>query len=74
MAEVHDKEEPYAKGMDSHKTAVERAREYGIDISLIEEKLKLTPTERLKGLQNWMEFTEELRRARERDLNKNDGT
>ena len=54
MAEVHDKEEPY-------KTAVDRAREYGIDISLIEENLKRTPTERLEAMISMLEFTDEAR-------------
>ena len=62
MAEVHDKDESY-------KTAVERAREFGIDISLIEENLKRTPTERLEAMISMLEFTDEARTslARQRD-------
>jgi hypothetical protein len=54
---------------DNTKSAVERAREFGIDISLTEENLRRTPMERLKGLEEWMKFIEEARRARERDFN-----
>ncbi len=54
MSKVHDKEEPY-------KTAVERAREYGIDISLLEMNLKRTPTERIEAMISVLEFVEEAR-------------
>ena len=62
MAIVHDKEESY-------KSAVERAREFGIDISLIEENLKRTPSERLESMISMLEFTDEARvsLARQRD-------
>jgi hypothetical protein len=32
----------------SHMTAVQRAEAFGIDISLIDENLRLTPTERIR--------------------------
>ena len=54
MAEVHDKEEPY-------KTAIERAQEFGIDISLLEENLKRTPTERIEAMISVLEFVEAAR-------------
>lgn len=49
---------------DKKQSAIERAREYGIDITLIESNLRLTPTERLQELQEWMENLEEFDRAR----------
>ena len=62
MAIVHDKQ-------DSYKSAVERAREFGIDMSLIEENLKQTPSERLESMISMLEFTDEARvsLARQRD-------
>jgi len=52
------------------KTAVERAVEFGIDISLLIENLKLTPTERLRKSQRALEailtLREEAARARSR--------
>jgi len=38
----------------------------GVDVTLIEESLRLTPTERLEKLQRFLEFHEELLRARAR--------
>lgn len=55
-----------------NKSAIEQAREYGIDISLLEENLKKTPTERLLHLQETMKFFDEVRRARERDLKRSE--
>ena len=51
--------------------AIDRAREFGIDISLIEENLKRTPTERLEAMISMLEFTEEARAALARQRNKN---
>ena len=45
-------------------SAIERAREYGIDISLLESSLKLTVEQRLRRLQDWVEFAEKLTYAR----------
>ena len=42
-------------------TAVERAREYGIDISLLESSLQLTPTERLIRAQDLLALGEAFR-------------
>ena len=66
MAEVHNKEELY-------KTAVERAREFGIDISLLEENLKRTPTERLEAMVSMLEFVEEARASLARQQGKQSG-
>ena len=42
------------------------ARDYGIDLTLIVENLRLTPEERLEKLQQAMIGFEELRRAAKR--------
>ncbi len=47
-----------------NKSAIERAREYGIDISLLESSLKLTIEQRIKRLQDWVEFHEAIKDAR----------
>lgn len=47
-------------------TAVERARAYGIDISLLEYSLRLTPEERLMGLEGMLALVEDFARARDR--------
>jgi hypothetical protein len=49
-----------------------KAIEFGIDITLLEENLRLTPMERLEGLVRMVEFSEELKRAKalkEKSLN-----
>lgn len=43
--------------------AVKAARLYGIDISLLIENLRRTPTERLERLRQRLEFSEELKKA-----------
>ncbi len=43
--------------------AIKRAIEYGVDISLLIENLKLTPTERIEKLGRIVAFLEEARRA-----------
>lgn len=40
--------------------------DFGIDITLLEENLRLTPTERLEQLVRMIAFSEELQLARER--------
>ncbi len=50
---------------NNNKNAVEEAREYGIDISLLVANLKRTPTERIQRLQEWLELFEELKAIRE---------
>lgn len=42
---------------------VERAKEEGIDLTLLYENLRRTPTERIEKWENIYEFVEELRRA-----------
>jgi hypothetical protein len=54
--------------MDQHYTSFEHdpiieAYKKDVDLSLIRENLKLTPTERLEKLMKLQEFAKELRRA-----------
>lgn len=51
-------------GVDLTDPAIAAAIEYGIDISLLQENLKRTPTERLERLVQRIKFSEELKRAR----------
>jgi pheromone shutdown protein TraB len=51
---------------EKEKSAIERAREYGIDISLLESSLRLTIEQRIKRLQDWIEFHEGIKDARRR--------
>ncbi len=44
------------------KDAIERATEYGIDITLLYENLSRTPTERIENFLRWLEFVDELKR------------
>ncbi len=43
--------------------AIQRAIEYGVDITLLEENLKRTPAERIEHLESVIAFLEEIRRA-----------
>ena len=45
--------------------AIQRAIEYGVDITLLQENLKRTPTERLENFQHWLALADEIRRAGE---------
>lgn len=49
---------------DDGRTAAERARGYGIDLSLITENLRLTPEERMDQNQAALDFATALRKAR----------
>lgn len=44
-------------------SAIERAKQYGIDVTLLESSLKLTIDQRLQRLQDWVLFEEELKKA-----------
>jgi len=50
------------------KDAIERAKEYGIDITLLYENLSRTPTERIENFLRWLEFVDELKRAKKREM------
>ena len=43
--------------------AIEAARDFGIDLSLLVERLRLTPEERLRDLQSFVRALEEIRGA-----------
>lgn len=49
----------------SEPDAIQRALEYGVDITLLTENLKRTPAERIENFQRWLAFAEEIRRAGE---------
>ncbi|MBI4787450.1 MAG: hypothetical protein HY782_10435 [Chloroflexi bacterium] len=40
--------------------AIQRAIEYGVDVTLLRENLKRTPAERMENAQDWVLFAEEL--------------
>ena len=46
------------------KSAIDRARKYGIDITLLESSLRLTVEQRVRRLQEWVVFQDEIRRVR----------
>lgn len=49
------------------KDAIQEAIDYGIDVTLLYETLKRTPTERIERNRMMAEFAEELRKAGERN-------
>ncbi|HEY4611708.1 MAG TPA: hypothetical protein VII11_01860 [Bacteroidota bacterium] len=49
--------------MPEKQSAVEQAIEYGIDITLLVENLKLNHTQRLEKLQQLFDFSIELKKA-----------
>ncbi|MBI3195717.1 MAG: hypothetical protein HYZ34_14810 [Ignavibacteriae bacterium] len=44
-------------------SAIERAKEYGIDLTLNQSNLKMTPYERLQQLQSFARFVEKVRES-----------
>lgn len=60
---LRERKTRYASTRRTRKSAVERAIEFGIDITLLEQNLKLTPTERIEQLERYVVFLEEVRRA-----------
>jgi len=50
-------------------TALEAAKDFGIDLSLLVENLEKTPTERLRELDQAQAFLEELQRAHQATMN-----
>lgn len=48
------------------KDAIERAKEDGVDITLLYENLSRTPTERIENFLRWLEFAKELRKAKQK--------
>jgi len=63
---LRERSAPYATQRRRRKSAVDRAIEFGVDITLLEQNLKLTPTERIEQLERYVVFLEEVRRAGER--------
>ncbi len=49
-------------------TAIARARDFGIDLSLLIERLRLTPDERVRLLQKTMTELEQIRGAAQRGI------
>jgi len=49
---------------DDGRTAAERAADYGIDLSLIEENLRLTPEQRIDRNQAALDLVKALQAAR----------
>lgn len=49
---------------DDGLTPIERAEAFGIDLSLIEENLRLTPEQRMDQNQAALELTDALRQGR----------
>jgi len=48
---------------DKKTDPIKDAIDFGIDVTLLYERLKLTPTERIEKHEQMLEFIEELRRA-----------
>ena len=52
------------------KDAIQEAIDFGIDVTLLYERVLLTPTERVERHQQMLEFGEELKKAGERKHDK----
>jgi hypothetical protein len=53
---------------------IAEARDFGIDLTLVAERLRKTPQERIDDLQESMRFLDELDKARERGPVASSGT
>jgi len=49
--------------MNPKETVWKEAKEHGIDLSLLKSNLKRSPTERLRAMQEFANFTEALRKS-----------
>lgn len=49
------------------KDAIERAKEYGLDLTLLYENLSRSPTERIENFVRWLKFVDELRKAKPKE-------
>ena len=47
------------------KDAIERAKDYGLDLSLLYENLSRSPTERMENFARWLEFVDELKKVKQ---------
>lgn len=45
-------------------SAVERAKKFGIDMTIVLDNIKLSPAGRIEKLERWLEFLPELNGAR----------
>ncbi|HEX5035678.1 MAG TPA: hypothetical protein VFX30_00780 [bacterium] len=54
----------FIRSADKPRDPVREAQDFGIDISLIDENLKKTPTQRLRDAEQAAAFVEALRRAK----------
>lgn len=52
------------------KDPIQEAIDFGIDVTLLYERVKLSPTERIERHQQMLEFAEELKRARKKKYGK----
>ena len=48
------------------KSAIERAKEYGIDVTLLEGSLRMTLSERMQRFLDFAEFVDELQQVHKR--------
>lgn len=58
------------KKKTKRKNPIQAAIDFGIDVTLLYERLKMTPTERLEAHQRSLEFVEELQRAAKKKYGK----
>jgi hypothetical protein len=57
-----------AKKVNMSLDAIDRAKEDGVDLTLLYENLSRTPTERIENFLRWLEFVDELRKAKKKKL------
>jgi hypothetical protein len=63
LARTHYGEKPRGRRPQRHGSALERAAEYGFDVTLFDSALKRTPEERIRQVSEDMEFLAKLRDA-----------
>ncbi len=54
---------PEGNSSNAQPDAIQRAIEYGVDISLLIENLMLTPTQRIQKMERTIAYLEEYRRV-----------
>ncbi len=62
---VKEREHPLS---EHEKIVLQEAEEYGIDLSILEENLSLTPTQRLEKLRARLLFSDEITKTRTKKL------
>jgi hypothetical protein len=63
LARTHYGEKPRGRRLQRRRSALERAAEYGFDLTLFDSALNRTPEERLRLLDENMEFVRKIRGA-----------